>query len=177
MRIPIVDVLMNEDRAPVLVKKQTRLYKDLQRIRDPKDVARIMTDVFQMDRQITEVVYLIALDNKGMPLGFFFLNQGVINRSQVDVRGIFIRLLLTNAANFILVHNHTSGEEEPSKADFLVTKNIRKMSELMDVEFCDHIIIGDGRYFSFLKEVWSKKKTVEKSEIKNESEEKLCLQN
>lgn len=135
MRIPIVDVLMNEDRAPVLVKKQTRLYKDLQRIRDPKDVARIMTDVFQMDRQITEVVYLIALDNKGMPLGFFFLNQGVINRSQVDVRGIFIRLLLTNAANFILVHNHTSGEEEPSKADFLVTKNIRKMSELMDVEF------------------------------------------
>lgn len=157
MRIPIMDVILNENKVPVLIKKQTRLYKDLQRICKPKDVVWIMKDVFQMDRQITEQVYLLAMDNKGIPLGFFFLNQGTVNSSQVDIRGIFIRLLLTNASKFILMHNHTSGEAFPSSQDCRMTKRLKELSEVMGVTFDDHIIIGNedgtGSYYSFSEQL------------------------
>lgn len=181
MRIPIMDVILTENREPVLIKKQTRLYKDLQNICNPKDVVLLMTDVFQMNRQITEQVYLLTMDNKGTPLGFFFLNQGTVNSSLVDTRGIFIRILLTNASKFILIHNHTSGNPFPSSQDYWMTKRLKELSEVMGVTLDDHIIIGnengDGSYYSFSEQLWTEKQTGAKSENNYESEEILCLQN
>lgn len=163
MRIPIKDVIANKDNEPVLITKQTKLYKDLQRIASPKDVVQVMTDVFWMDRQIAEQVYMIALDSRTKPLAFFFLNQGIVNNSHVDVRGLFIRMLLTNASKFILIHNHPSGEAFPSEQDYKMTRRLKELSPIMGIEFCDHIIIGNGEesttHYSFLKELWEKEKT------------------
>lgn len=64
MRILIKDVIANGDKKPVLVTRQTKLYKDLEEIAFPQDVVNIMTDVFDIDKQIAEQVYLIALDAK-----------------------------------------------------------------------------------------------------------------
>lgn len=162
MRITIKDVLANGDKEPVLVKKQTKLYKDLQKIASPEDVVQVMTDVFQIDRQIAEQVYLIAFDSKAKPLAFFFLNQGTIDRSTVDVRGIYIRLLLTNASQFILVHNHPSGEAFPSSQDYHLTRRLKELSQIMGMEFCDHIIIAsvdeNVKHYSFSEDLWTKKK-------------------
>lgn len=176
MNIPIADVFTNEEKEPVLEKIKTVRYERLKRIEKSEDVAQIMRDVFGMDKQIAEIVYLISLDNKNMPLGFFFLNKGLVNCSQVDIRGIFIRLLLSNAAQFILVHNHTSGSPLPSSEDMVITDRIKGLSAVMGIRFTDHIIIGDNQYFSFRELLWSKDKAGVNAEKNNESEELLCLQ-
>lgn len=53
-----------------------------------------------------------------------------------------------NAAAIVLIHNHPSGNPEPSKDDILVTQNIAEAGRVMDIPVLDHIIIGDGTFVS-----------------------------
>jgi DNA repair protein RadC len=159
MRIIQSEVYMGEDKMPVLVKHPAKLYKPLQHLSSPEDVVQVMSDVFQADRQIAEQVYLIALDNRAKPLGFFLLNRGTVSKSLVDIRGMMISLLLCNAASFILVHNHVSGEVIPSQEDGILTENVKQAAQLLEIQFCDHIIIGENRNnYSFCRECWQKEK-------------------
>lgn len=158
LRIIEAEVHMDEEKMPVLIREPAKLYKPLQYLSSPEDVVQVMVDIFELDRQIAELVYLIAVDNRAKPLGVFLLNRGSINRSLVDVRGMMISLLLCNAAGFIIVHNHVSGEVIPSVEDGRVTERIKAAAELLDVEFCDHIIIGDNKtYYSYRRQSWKKK--------------------
>ena len=50
--------------------------------------------------------------------------------------------------NFILLHNHPSGDPTPSQEDILLTQRVRKAGDLIGIELLDHIIIGDNRYIS-----------------------------
>lgn len=157
MRIIKLGVLMNEKKLPVLVKESAVLYKGLGRITSPAEAAQVMSDVFLLDRQIAEELYLIALNSRGKPLGFFQLNKGCVDNSPVDVRGMMVRLLLCNASSYIVVHNHVSGDTTPSQEDFCVTERLKQASELMGIHFLDHIIIGEQhQYFSFQQNVWQK---------------------
>lgn len=157
MRIVEAEVRMDEQKKPVLIKEPAKLYKTLQYLSSPEDVVQVMVNVFELDRQIAELVYLIALDNRAKPLGFFLLNRGTVNRSLIDIRGMMVNLLLCNAAAFVLVHNHVSGECIPSQEDGRVTERVKAAAELLDVEFCDHIIIGeDKNYYSYRRECWQK---------------------
>lgn len=93
---------------------------------------------------------LIAMRSKKV-IGIFKVNVGTISNSLVNTAGIFTRLLLCGATHFIIAHNHPSGNVSPSPEDEKVTENIQKISEMMGIVFCDHIIIGSG-YFSFLEQ-------------------------
>lgn len=157
LRIIEAEVRMDEQKKPVLKEEPTKIYEPLQCLSCPADVVQVMVDIFELDRQIAELVYLIAVDNRAKPLGVFLLNRGSINRSLVDVRGMMVSLLLCNAAGFILVHNHVSGECLPSQEDGRVTERIKAAAELLDIEFCDHIIIGENKkYYSFRRDSWKK---------------------
>lgn len=157
LRIIEAEVHMDEEKMPVLIKEPAKLYKPLQHLSRPEDVVQVMVDIFELDRQIAELVYLIALDNRAKPLGVFLLNRGSINRSLVDIRGMMVSLLLCNASGFILIHNHVSGECIPSQEDGRVTERIKAAAELLDIEFCDHIIIGENKkYYSYRRQSWKK---------------------
>ena len=157
MRIVEAEVRMDEEKMPMLIKEPAKLYKPLQHLSCPEDVVQVMVDIFELDRQIAERVYLIALDNRAKPLAFFLLNQGTVNRSLIDIRGMMVNLLLCNAAAFIIVHNHVSGEVIPSVEDGRVTERIKAAAELLDIEFCDHIITGENKkYYSYRRQSWKK---------------------
>lgn len=157
MRIVEAEVRMDEEKMPVLIKEPAKLYKPLQHLSCPEDVVQVMVDIFELDRQIAELVYLIALDNRAKPLGFFLLNRGTVNRSLIDIRGMMVNLLLCNAAAFVLVHNHVSGECIPSQEDGRVTERIKNAAGILDMEFCDHIIVGENKnYYSYRRECWQK---------------------
>lgn len=157
MRIVKLNVLMDKEKVPMLVKEKAVLYENVRQIASGEDVAQIMTDVFLMDRSITEEIYLIAINNRGKPIGFFQLNKGCIDNCTMDVRGMMVMLLLCNASSFIIVHNHVSGEIIPSSDDFDVTERVKLVAEIMGIHFLDHIIIGAGyEYFSFHENIWSK---------------------
>lgn len=68
--------------------------------------------------------------------------------SIVHPREVFKEALLYSSNKIFLIHNHPSGDTEPSREDILITERLKKAGELLGVEVLDHIIIGNGKYSS-----------------------------
>lgn len=80
------------------------------------------------------------------------ISKGGITETAVDIRIIFRECLLNNATILMCVHNHTSGSIRPSRCDDELTRNISNAAKLMRIHFADHVIIGDGDYYSYREE-------------------------
>ncbi len=78
--------------------------------------------------------------------------RGTVNHTPVYPREVVRRALELEAAALILVHNHPSGDPTPSRDDLAMTKMICAAAKVMSVEIHDHVIVGNGRWFSFRKE-------------------------
>jgi DNA repair protein RadC len=77
------------------------------------------------------------------------LFRGTIDGASVHPREVARVVLEANAAAVILFHNHPSGEISPSAADEMITQRLRETLSLLDVRVLDHLIIGEGREYSF----------------------------
>jgi len=101
-------------------------------------------------------------DGKCNFIGDEILSVGSVNYAFVSPKDIFTAALNIGAVSFVILHNHPSGDPSPSQDDICVTERIRECSRLLDIEFLDHIIIGDNCYYSFCdKEVWKLKEREE----------------
>jgi DNA repair protein RadC len=74
---------------------------------------------------------------------------GTVDSSAVYPREIVRLALVKSASSVILVHNHPSGDPEPSLCDKEITKSVYGACKLLDVKLLDHIVLGSGRFFSF----------------------------
>lgn len=97
----------------------------------------------------TEQLLLVLLDVKKRILSEAVISVGTLNATLVSPREIFIRAMREEAAYIVLLHNHPSGDPDPSRQDMLVTHKIKEISDLIEIPLLDHIIIGDNRYTSF----------------------------
>jgi DNA repair protein RadC len=77
------------------------------------------------------------------------MSHGSITETTVYPREIIKRALELGAAAIILVHNHPSGDSEPSQADIRMTRKISEAARCMDMSVCDHIIVAKGGWSSF----------------------------
>ncbi len=80
------------------------------------------------------------------------ISDGGITGTVVDQRKVFKIALDNNATSIILGHNHPSGQLTPSAADIDLTKKMKAAGETLDLPVLDHIIVGDGNYYSFADE-------------------------
>jgi len=101
-----------------------------------------------------ETMRILSLNSKSKLIAADEISSGTINETIVHPREIFKNVILHNAASFILVHNHPSGDPSPSQADIHITGKIREAASLMQVNFHDHVILGVASsshpsYFSF----------------------------
>jgi DNA repair protein RadC len=96
-----------------------------------------------------EVFCCLFLDNRHRLLAFEEIFRGTIDGASVHPREVVRQTLLHNAASVIIAHNHPSGVAEPSQADEGVTRRLRQALSLVDVRLLDHVIVGDGKCFSF----------------------------
>ena len=149
MKLTQYTVELNKDKNPVLVKESGRYYSEVDRMDAPGKIVDTINWLFHASDKAEEYVWLIGLKADNTPVGFFELAHGTVNSSMISPREIFIRLCLCGAANFVLVHNHPSGSVVPSVEDTEVTKRIKETSNLMNFTFLDHIIIGEGCFYSF----------------------------
>ena len=94
----------------------------------------------------------MLLNTKCQLLGDEVIGKGTVNASLVSPRDLILTAVRYHAVNMILVHNHPSGNPDPSEDDILFTKRIQQVCSLVDIPLIDHIVIGDQRYFSFHKE-------------------------
>lgn len=78
-----------------------------------------------------------------------FISKGGVSGTVVDVRIICKTAIENYASGVILSHNHPSGQVQPSAEDRSITKKLKEALSFFDIKLLDHIIIGEGRYFSF----------------------------
>ena len=149
MRITSYNIELNENKLPLLVKENTKNYPKIDSVDTPDKVVNMLNDIFRASYQAEEHAYLIALDTKCKVIGIFNLSHGTINSSFLNTREIFLRLCICGAANFIIAHNHPSGDSHPSITDIETTEKIKQAGKLMGINLLNHIIIGDNNSFSF----------------------------
>lgn len=96
----------------------------------------------------------ILLDTKLRPFGYHVVSVGTINETIAHVRETVRAAIIGAAYGVVLMHNHPSGDPQPSGADRRMTATMREASNLLQINLIDHVIYGtaeDGRlpYFSF----------------------------
>ena len=89
-----------------------------------------------------EVFALLLLDNKHRVIQFQELFRGTLDGASVYPREVVKLALAHNAAAVILVHNHPSGDAEPSQADRVLTTKLKQALELVSIRTLDHIVVG-----------------------------------
>jgi DNA repair protein RadC len=116
----------------------------------PEDIANIFME--ELRYLPSERMCLLLLNTKNEAINKIVLSIGNVNSSIVDPREVYSHAVKHGAASIILVHNHPSGNPEPSDPDIQVTKRLIQCGDMMDIKVLDHIIIGDGVFKSFKRE-------------------------
>jgi len=115
-------------------------------IEKPEDVFKIVGSEMQDLEQ--EVLKVLLLDSRNRLIKVEDVFKGSLNENVFSAREIFKLAFDYNAASIILVHNHPSGDAEPSDADIQMTKRIMRLGELLGVNVLDHLIIGNNSFKS-----------------------------
>lgn len=148
MRISSYSMLIEEGR-PYLVKESARNIPEIQELRNPEQVYELFKKL-KVTLCAEEHVYMLALNTKCRVIGLFEISHGTVNECMVSPREVLIRALLCGAAAIFLVHNHPSGDSQPSTMDTVATKRMHQACKMIGIELLDHIIVGD-HYYSFLE--------------------------
>ena len=99
-----------------------------------------------------EVFKVIYLNSQNQIIDTADLFAGKINSNSISPREVIVTAIKHNAVSLIFVHNHPSGDPEPSKSDKELTRDLVYAGSIMQIRVLDHIIIGNNRYFSFAGE-------------------------
>ena len=100
---------------------------------------------------------VILLDVKNKIIRDIDISEGSLTESIVHPREVLKEVIKESAASVIFLHNHPSGESNPSKNDLDITERLASACELVGVKVLDHIILGEDNYFSFAQEGLLKK--------------------
>jgi len=95
---------------------------------------------------------VLLLDTRGQLIKTSEISVGSLDSSIVHPREVFKEAMSVSAASVIFVHNHPSGDPEPSEDDIKLTKRLAEAGEIMGIEVLDHIIIGDKNYLSLKRQ-------------------------
>ena len=82
------------------------------------------------------------------------VSEGSLTLSIVHPREVFSLAIREAAAAVIFLHNHPSGDPQPSTEDRELTRRLVAAGELLGIQVLDHLIIGDNRYLSFADQGW-----------------------
>ena len=126
------------------------------RIRQPKDAYAYIKNKLMFEKQ--EKVVLLCLNNhlEIVQDKLLFIGSGDV--SLLETKEVFQYTLRSGCNRIILIHNHPSGNPKPSHEDQEITRKIEMMAKHLDIEFIDHIIIGDHCYYSFkLNQIYQSK--------------------
>lgn len=119
------------------------------KITSPEDVANIFIPLFR--DELKENFVVVCLNSANKIIKYETISVGNLNSSVVHPREIFKSALEQSAASIILLHNHPSGNPEPSNEDITITKKLVEAGKLMDIPVFDHLIIAGNNYTSFVE--------------------------
>jgi DNA repair protein RadC len=117
-------------------------------IKKPDDVMDVVAGKLRGIKK--EHFLALLLDTRGHVIKTAEISIGSLDTSIVHPREVFREAMAASAASVVLVHNHPSGDPEPSNEDIRITKRLVEVGELVGIEVLDHVIIA-GEKFTSLK--------------------------
>jgi DNA repair protein RadC len=115
-------------------------------VKSPEDVVNIVKS--QLKGKKKEHFLVLCLDTRNRVINCRPVSIGSLDTSIVHPREVFKEAVSSSAASVIFVHNHPSGDPEPSKEDVELTKRLVKAGEIIGVDVLDHIVVCDRSYLS-----------------------------
>jgi len=140
----------------VTLKAAFQLYRNLQKeqadqeipsFRNPADVAKIYQPVIGHLEQ--ETFWVILLDNQMKRIFDFEVTRGLIDSSLVHPREVFNQAVRHMAKGLIAMHNHPTGNLQPSENDLKITRRLVESGQVLDIPLYDHLIITRDGFYSF----------------------------
>ena len=96
-----------------------------------------------------ETFELVLLNTRRRLIRVEQISQGTLHTLLLHPREVFKPAISARAAAVVLVHNHPSGDPQPSEADVVVTKRLKEAAEIMGIALLDHVIISKTHLYSF----------------------------
>ena len=130
------------------IQSQSKWFSN-NKITSPRDVADVFVPLLK--DELKERFIVISLNSSNKIIKFDTISVGNLNSSVVHPREVFKTAIENSSASIILLHNHPSGNPEPSGEDIAITKKLTETGKIMDIPVFDHIIIAGDKYTSFVE--------------------------
>ncbi len=117
------------------------------KVKNPWDIYKYYMESMRYLKE--EIFKTVLLNTKNEIITDIDVSHGTLNSSLVHPREVFKQAIKKSANKIILIHNHPSGNVEPSNEDMHITDRLIECGKIIGIEVIDHIIIGDGIYYSF----------------------------
>jgi len=132
------------------IESQSKWFSD-KKITTPADVAEIFIPLLR--DEVKEKFIVVCLNSANKIIKYEVISVGNLNSSIVHPREVFKVAIENNSANIIVLHNHPSGNPEPSKEDIRITGKLVEAGKIMDINVFDHLIIAGNSYRSLISEI------------------------
>lgn len=119
------------------------------KIQAPEDLAQIFIPLLK--DEVKENFIVVCLNTSNQIIKYDKISIGNLNSSVVHPREVFKVAIENNSANIFLIHNHPSGNPEPSREDVAITKKLVEAGKILEINVFDHIIIAGDSYTSFVE--------------------------
>ncbi len=116
-------------------------------VKSANDVVNLMMEELRYLKK--EIFKALLLDTKNQIIKITDISMGSLNSSIVHPREVFSEAIKYGTNSIIFVHNHPSGDPTASTEDIQTTQRLENAGNILGIKVLDHIIIGDGRFFSF----------------------------
>lgn len=135
-----------------LVGEERKSQPKITSLSDAIDYVYETKGVYLRDSE-SEEFYILLLNTKNSPIEMILIGKGSSNACIVDPKDVVKLASIKNASSVILIHNHPSGETQPSENDKKLTQRIKEALEFVNIKLLDHIIIGRNKTdtYSFAK--------------------------
>ena len=117
------------------------------RVASPSDAASYFMKKLRFENH--ERFLVMLLNTKSHVIRVLQIAEGSLSSAVVHPREVFAPAIIHHAASIIVAHNHPTGDPHPSSEDKQLTKTLKNTGEIFGVPLQDHIVIGDGWYYSF----------------------------
>lgn len=131
--------------------KESRCLYGMDRLTDAGRTAEMVRPL--LEKADREMVVVVSLDTRMMPMAVEIVSVGGIDACMVDVKNIFKHAILNNSSYIMCIHNHPSGCVQPSREDDRLTERLRNCGMILGIRLVDHMILGENRkYYSYREE-------------------------
>jgi len=116
-------------------------------VKSHQDVVKLVSPKLKDKKK--EQFLILCLDTRNNLIKLNTISTGTLDANLVHPREVFKEAIQSLASSIILVHNHPSGNPEPSDADIDITRRILETGKIVGIDILDHIIVADNKSFSF----------------------------